>query len=252
MRPLLQRLLRRVIQTIPIVYLQLVGVSAACLADTLSEDNQLAALSLLHDVQNGWHNLDTIERRGLAFSSGFAKRDGANLDLTFLDGSQRTYEDQDRCEESASVEKCHHFYLLVYLPTRNAFLVYETFYEDGQYLLVDNRNGRETELWGLPRFGPDGERFFVATEEYGTDRTELQMWRRQADGAVLEWRHNPDEEPIPSYAEVVRWQKPRELLLWLWEDEKYSLGLPARNWSAMLRHDGSAWRLEQDMPEGEE
>jgi len=140
---------------------------------------------------------------------------------------------------------CVVYALVADLPTRHAYLVNEGFYEGGNFLLIDDRIGRQTVLPGLPMFSPDSQELLTIDNcvAYGSD-LDLQIWKRSGDRFVEEWSHRTFSDQISE--ELVRWSSRDRLSL------KFSTteltGKPPVHWlGALVRH-GKAWRLEMKLP----
>ena len=52
-----------------------------------------------------------------------------------------------------------------FLKEQNKFLVYCSYYESHDYILIDNRNAEITHLWGLPVFSPDNKYIISGNED---------------------------------------------------------------------------------------
>jgi hypothetical protein len=191
--------------------------------------------------------LDTAEQLALSKAKERAERRGQELVLALSDGTQRTFQDSDTCESVDRVSECFKYLLHAYLPSRNTFVIHKGFYEGSADLLVNDRTGRITELSTTPRFGADARRFLVIDDDYAYgSEWELQIWRWEADGAVLEWRRMAGDEPSPHLIDLVRWDRAGEIFLEMHTEA--SLGEPELRWPARLYRAGREWRLEMDPP----
>ncbi len=76
-------------------------------------------------------------------------------------------------------------------PSPARLVVQQFLYEGSSFVFVDDASGRSLRLEAMPVFSPDGQRFLVAPHdlENETGPNNLEIWRREGDGAVLEWAH---------------------------------------------------------------
>lgn len=155
--------------------------------------------------------------------------------------------------EAGDVGHCALFVLEADQPGSHAWLVERFLYEGSDFLLIDDRSGRQTQLNGKPVFSPDGARFLVApfSDENEVGPNNLEIWRRQGDGAVLEWSHpaaavmvEDPQLPAPYTVTVRRWQGARiDLTL----TAAFS---PGRQWQGRLTQDAQGWHLSAKSPPG--
>ena len=181
-------------------------------------------------------------------AAGRAERHGDDLVLIPAHGKRLSFTDHKLACESGD-EDCIGFALMGEFPKSNAWVVQRFFYEGGDFLLIDARSGRQTKLNGMPFFSPDGGSFLVTPyDEEGDAPNNLEIWRRDGDGAVLEWAHPfaaayQEDSSLKQLYEVraVRWDKDRITL---------ALAEPTtqRRWSGTLMHDKDGWHLSAKSP----
>ena len=223
----------------------LIAFASDARADRASEDAWLAEIREIwaHAHENtAWQR---IEQKALTMAQGRAARRGPNLILRLSNGQERIYRNQEKCDDGP--QECDLFRLQAHLPSRQLFVIDEGFYEGGQNRIVDDRTGRETVLDAEPRFGPDPAVILVIDDDeaYGSGR-ELQIWRRKGDGWVREWMREAGDEPNPHRIEILRWEKPGEILLEMRKEEW--LNHPQQRWPAVIKRGRNGWRLEMTPP----
>lgn len=184
--------------------------------------------------------------------TGSAERRSDTLLLAPSRGKKLEFIDKAQACRNGDADHCIQFVLLANEPRARAFVVGEFYYEGGGFLLIDNQTGRQTRLQGMPIFSQDGEEFFVAPYdlEHDAGPNNLEIWRRDSDGAALEWAHTFEqahaEQPdllAPYYVEDVRWEADRIALVLSEEGG-------GRNWKANLTRDAGGWHFQQDRHSG--
>ena len=155
--------------------------------------------------------------------------------------------------EAGDVPHCALYVLEADHPKSHTWVVEQFFYEGSTFLLIDDRSGRRTQLNGMPTFSPDGTRFLVApfSDENDVGPNNLEIWRREGDGAVLEWAHpasavlaEDPQLPSPYMVTVRRWQGDRIDLILSTES------LAGHQWDGTLTHDINGWHLSAKSPAG--
>jgi serine/threonine protein kinase len=117
------------------------------------------AASLCANILNTYECAKAIEKYqlGQAGYKALAARSGKSLELTLKNGGRVTLLDADK--EADSMFYC----LREYLPDIGYFVLHRQYYEGNTYLLVDDRQGRQFEVTGLPLVSPDRKRLVVAS-----------------------------------------------------------------------------------------
>ena len=118
----------------------------------------------------------------------------------------------------------------------------------GPVLIFDDRTGRQTPLDGMPAFSPDGTRFFVTDDdEANTHDNNIEIWRRDGDGAVMEWAHPVKQIHVEApaltetyHVSVSDWSKPETIAL------AFSSG--RQDWDGQLTHGAKGWALGANWP----
>jgi hypothetical protein len=177
--------------------------------------------------------------------AGRAERHGDDLVLRPARGDGLVFTDHKQACESDDVSNCIGFALMGHFRKSNAWVLQKFYYEGGSFVLIDDRSGRQISLTGMPVFSPDGKEFLVAPydEENDPGPNNLEIWRRDGDGAVLEWVHTFEqalaEDPslkMVYLTEVTGWAGNR-LALRLSEPET------ERVWNGSLIRDATGWHL---------
>jgi len=177
--------------------------------------------------------------------AGRAERHGDDLVLRPARGDRLVFTDHKQACESDDVDNCIGFALMGDFRKSNAWVLQKFYYEGGSFVLIDDRSGRQTDLNGMPVFSPDGRKFLVTPYdlENGAGPNNMEIWRRDGEGAVLEWAHTfeqalaeaPDLQ-IPYLTEGVTWHKDGIVL-------RFSDLETGRKWSGSLIHDAAGWHL---------
>lgn len=136
------------------------------------------------------------------------ERRGDDLLLFPSQGARLAFTDNNRACEADEVADCVGYALMADRPKIRAWVLQRFFYEGGDFLLIDDHSGKQTELDGEPIFSPDGGSFLVAqNDEENAAPYNLEIWRRDGDGAVREWAHTSDEILPDMYdVKVLRWR----------------------------------------------
>ena len=143
---------------------------------------------------------------------------------------------------------CYRYSLVADLPKQHAFIVSESYAQGQSLLLIDDRTGRQTGIDGMPVFSADGSRFFVNDDEtLGAHDTNFEIWRRDGDGAVLEWAHlvkpvHAEDPPQPKayHTEVVDWSSADVISL--------AFSGAHSDWNGQLTRGAKGWTLTADWP----
>jgi len=204
------------------------------------------------DPQSG--NITKGEAGRLAASHGRARRQGDDLILTFADGKSRSFHSNTKgCQDGP--DDCDGFTLIGDLPRFHWFVLFESLYEGGNFLLVDDQTGLPTPIPYWPTFSPDGTRFLILNDDV-TDffpGENLEIWRRWGNRAEREWIGNPDERDTgvpdalgPYHIKLLRWKGDVITLAFSTDDTfntKTQTATPARHWTGTLRRGPDGWLL---------
>jgi hypothetical protein len=183
-------------------------------------------------------------------SPGQAERNGDQLVLFPAQGQKVTFTDHLKACDDGVVETCIGFALMDKSDRGGAFIVQQFYYEGSVFLLIDSQTGRSTTLHGMPQFSPDGSRFLVAPfdEESDVGINNLEIWRREGDGAVLEWSHTFAQ----AHAEDPNLKAPYKARVSGWTYNRIGLALQEagseRRWRGSITRDETGWHLSAVSP----
>ena len=129
-------------------------------------------------------------------------------------------------EDDSNTKEVKRYKLLAYYPDINKRLIRVNLWEGGQYILndIDRPDIEGKKIWGVPRFSPDGDMFFVIGNSisYG-DETGIQIWKKYNSGQGVDVTLTqvlvPDFFEEPNYISDGFWVSNERILL------KNSLGL---------------------------
>jgi hypothetical protein len=187
----------------------------------------------------------------LAASHGVADRQGDILALHPTDAPAVGFADQKAACDAGDAARCEGYALMGTFPKARAIIVQQFLYEGSSFILIDAGSGKQMRLQGMPAFSPDGARFLVAPydEENDTGPNHLEIWRREGDGAVLEWAHSLEQE----HAEDPDLPGPYQTRLLRWEDKRIALEFftgHGETWRGALTQTQSGWQLDAKSPPG--
>lgn len=71
------------------------------------------------------------------------------------------------------------------------YIIKVQYYESGEYLLINDKTGIKTQVWGEPKLSPDKKHIVSASNgiEYDILPNGIQMWLIQKDALKLEWEY---------------------------------------------------------------
>lgn len=196
-------------------------------------------------VGAGW---DGMESAAIAHGAP-AIRSGDDLILRLSKAKPLTLTtDEAACDEEEENPACARYRLLFDLPWLGVIVVGKESFDINDIWLYDRATGHATGMTALPKFSPDGRKFFVR-KVFSDPRAqgELAIWRRKGDQAVVEWRQpmpqiHPSDTPFPvdPKVKILGWQG-NEISL------EFSDGAK-QTWPGKLSFDGRDWTLDQTPP----
>ena len=137
--------------------------------------------------------MDQVEQRQLKKDSRFVKKEGQNLVFTLLSGKKKHLS----WSPSADSETELGYFYRYYLPKMGYFVVERKDKNKSQYLLINDKSGREKPIWGFPKASPNAKQFIVGSleevseyESYG-----LRIYGFTDQGLKIIWETTLDETP---------------------------------------------------------
>ena len=189
----------------------------------------------------------------IAQAPALAERKNDTLILHPASATVISFTDSKTACDAGNADNCQGYALMDVVPRAHALVVQQFFYEGSSFLLIDSNTGRATRLNGMPVFSPDASQFLVAPYDLESDvgPNGIEIWRREGDGAVLEWSHAIQQEhvedpdlPVPYRVKVRRWRPDRISL-------DLSIEVPeVRHWTGTLTRTTDGWRLDAKSPPG--
>jgi hypothetical protein len=75
------------------------------------------------------------------------------------------------------------------------YVIKVQYYETGEYLLINDKTGIKTKIWGEPKLSPDIKHIVCASSAIGYDimPNGIQMWLNQKDNLKLEWEYKQEQ-----------------------------------------------------------
>jgi hypothetical protein len=148
--------------------------------------------------------LAKYEAQCIAQAKGLAVRRGYELQLTFRNGTTRTYANtagsQD-CELSsfeqaqASYQGCKEYVLYDYFPEHDVLLLNVGYSGSGEWLLVRGQNGREEKIVAPPHYSPDRKWLasVEATDGPGDGNNGIDIVPASFDSTERAWHYRPNK-----------------------------------------------------------
>jgi len=250
------RFLKHVLTSAAFIYLAAL-LAVPAFGQTEADQLAVAARSEATEKPIPADSLNAAVRSGRAIPNDYG------VTIVLATGRRVDFQDKRNGCPSAAGQltdaNCQHFILAADLPTKHFFLIRRQDYEGGTYLLVDDHTGRQTKIAAVPFFSPDGRHFLVQDDSVATDHeNNLELWRREGDGAVIAWAHPYKqvyiEAPVLNdiyHTEVMDWRGDSIKLAFAsgqWFDTKKNSVVPAHRWTGSLTKQASGWRLEADWP----
>ncbi|MBC7381858.1 MAG: hypothetical protein H7296_02560 [Bacteroidia bacterium] len=83
-----------------------------------------------------------------------------------------------------------------FLKEVGLYIVIAQYFESGEYLLIDNKTGSKTKVWGIPKLSPDNIHIIAASSAIGYEimPNGIQLWKIQTNGIPkLEWEYQQNK-----------------------------------------------------------
>lgn len=169
--------------------------------------------TLCEGITNAYDCGRRVEQYQIGRLPQYASRTGDTLLVRLATGAVARFVDRN-VEDETGVWYVYH----AFLPAVAYHVVHVLLYEGTGYQAVNHMNGDVVNVHGPPVVSPDGRRFATASEdlEAGYNPTAIQIWRLDAQGAVLEWTLEPGDgtrsaEDDPWGPHDLRWVTPTEI-----------------------------------------
>ncbi len=233
------------------------GLMTMCCAAALSVGQAMAAGASPTEraqtqalVQDGKPSATRSREAGvIATTGGRVKRQGDDLVLALKNKESLTLTTYRTCEGMAATDtSCIDYVLVADLPERGVYVLQKVFYTRTDYALIDATTGHATTLSVFPQFSDDGKRFLVAGFDQADDGdvNAIEIWRRDKDGAVVEWEL-PYGNVTLGYvarARLVKWDG--DAIAMEFETGDAAEGKPAPKWRGTIKRVGTTWTLTKD------
>lgn len=187
--------------------------------------------------------------------TGLAERSGDRLTL-IAGGQTLVFTDNAMACETADAGNCALYVLIANVP--GSLAVEKFAFEGSDSYLINTRTGRKTILTGVPVFSPDGH-IFVVTQFSNDSDDNLEVWRRNDDGATLEWAHPfkqsfAEDPALLNYPSNPNLAIPPEFRVTGWRGNRVTLAVSTddrlHHWTGALIHDAGGWHLSAKSPPG--
>ncbi|OGC85492.1 MAG: hypothetical protein A2142_07545 [candidate division Zixibacteria bacterium RBG_16_48_11] len=176
-----------------------------------------------------------IENRQLKKHSSYVWRSGDTLALKLESGDTLLLKNDRVDGEGTTVH-----YLRHYCRDLGYFLVYRGYYEGFDYLLINDRTGKQTTLREIPVLSPDARRLVTTVTDLVADYlvNGIQIWRFTDHDLVLEWSF--DSGGLIGYSNAV-WADSATIGLYRveWEGHDY------KRTPLVLTKGGESWELRE-------
>ena len=95
---------------------------------------------------------------------------------------------KDSKTKSDDIEQIFYTYF-GYLKEIDFHVIKVQHYETGEFILINNKTGVQTKIWGIPKISPDKNHLAIASNSFGYDimPSGIQMWHIQDNKLILEW-----------------------------------------------------------------
>ncbi len=132
---------------------------------------------------------EALETGALRASIGRAHRDKTGLHLRLSTGRDLLLSNHNDCPppKEKFEQACVGYSLIADVKSRGAYVVAVSYYEGGDYLVIDDHTGRTTKVGAPPQFGPDGQIFLTIDNNEAYGDGSVQLWKRQGDGFRPVW-----------------------------------------------------------------
>ncbi|MEL6866413.1 MAG: SH3 domain-containing protein [Bacteroidota bacterium] len=140
-----------------------------------------------------------VQKAQLKKDRQYVSQDKNGLQFRLLSGEEK----QLLHDEQAGPGEAARYEYRYYIPQMGYFVVETSGHEWGEYLLVNDKSGQTTRIWGYPKASPDYKYLIIANPdlEPGFEINGIQLWGFTPKGFQRIWeRELTDFEPVS-----VRW-----------------------------------------------
>jgi hypothetical protein len=141
--------------------------------------------SLSKGINNSNEVYKLVEKKQLKVYAEYVKRSGKDLILSLANGKKKIYTTKN-IEGDAGVW----YTFIEYMKEYGYYLIARSYYEGGDYIMINEKTGKETAINSLPIVSPDKSRFAIATMggEAGYIPDEIQVYRFSDTDIIVEYK----------------------------------------------------------------
>lgn len=150
---------------------------------TQTSFNQLAVSALPHQP-------DSTDLPSIMATKGRVYRKGSRL-IFALDNGRKTMVQDD----TTDTDQMSAHYYWGELAKAHQWVVFVGLWEGSEALLVDQRTGQKTHIWGHPAASPDGQHIVTYSSDMAYNPTGLQLYQVDAKGIHQLWERNTSWGP---------------------------------------------------------
>ncbi len=130
-------------------------------------NREIILKSIISKYDNGYEAAKAIEKYQLSNQSDFFNRNNNGLAINLINEKKLYYPNNDD-------EKGDHYCYYDFLNDIGYYLVEDIYYEGGDFLLINFRNGFSKKINNIPLFSPNTNRFLIASYGvYSINHTEI-------------------------------------------------------------------------------
>ena len=172
--------------------------------DTIIQDHKLIITQLdekkYKSLKNKIKNLRKVKERLISKKNGV-------ICLPLENSTNKIFEDSVISENENQIS----YEYIGYEKALNSYIILVKYYETGEYMLINNKTGKESKLWGLPIISPNQKKVCCYGDALGYDvmPNGIQMYDYSDNNLIKEWEWEiEDWKP-----ESVEWLNNNTLLL---------------------------------------
>jgi hypothetical protein len=161
------------------------------------------------------HQPDSLDSPSIVATRGRVYRKGSQLIFTLDNGHKTIVQDDTTDTDQTST----HYYWGE-LSKAHQWVLWVGFWEGSGALLVDQRTGQNTHIWGQPVDSPDGKHVITYSYDMAYNPTGLQLYQVNANGIQQLWERNTSWGPT-----AIKWLSNRSIAI-----EKQDMPDSPDNW----------------------